>query len=674
MGSHPASLRRVVRINSRPLVGIPGLLTLPRTFVGLAAVAAVGVAAPPQSKLSLTQERRSPVSIDGVRQGRLLGWQEAWPPGWARRVVTVGLCWQWDETGPPPLRFSRPRRVTRPSILARVEGLLDDGVIEPTKGPYHLNHLFEVPKKDTSTPRLVLDVSYLNRFVTPYRFSMTSVALVRQCLTVDCFMASIDMKDAYWHVPVHRKFRPYLAFSAGGSSYQFRVLPFGLNIAPRVFSKMMKPVHSILSQRGVHLLMYLDDWLVFAPSYEECVWMVGETLSVGASMGLLFNLPKSHLDPSTSRQWLGMVWESTSQTVSLSQVNRLKCRSKLFRAIHSRTFSRRMWGSLMGSLNHAATVVRLGRLRMRRLLMMGNKVFGALDWDLLVPFPRRLRSLLQWWLLDDRLASSDAWTAPSATLSLTTDSSNVGWGYQSSEGHQGSGMWSAAERRLHINVKELLVVYLALCREPSLERMTVQVFSDSATAVHCINKQGTVRSSRLLKVTEDLLLEADSRGVSLRASHVAGTDNSWADALSRNSMRSVDWSLTEVCFRRLCKWAGTPQVDLFASPSNHRLPLYLTAEFKTPAGGPDAFLSDWNRWDYVYLFPPPDTRTMLEVFRHLEVFRGRVLLVAPRWEAQPWFPVLLRHRPRSLPLVGEVISQECSEQFLTSLRLTAWSF
>ena len=139
-------------------------------------------------------------------------------------------------------------------------------------------------------------------------------------------------------------------------------------------------------------------------------------------------------------------------------MNQLKCRSKLFRAIHSRSFTRRQWGSLIGSLNHAASVVPLGRLRLRRLVMMGNRTFSDSNWDLLVPFPRRLRVLLQWWLSEDRLASKDAWTAPRTSMSLFTDASDMGWGYQSSAGHQGSGLWSVAEKRLHINVRELLVV------------------------------------------------------------------------------------------------------------------------------------------------------------------------------------------------------------------------
>ena len=335
-----------------------------------------------------------------------------WPRGWARTVVARGLKWAWDASGPPPLRFSRPYRKTAPSILARVEGLLQDGVVERAKGRVHLNRLFEVPKKDSDISRLVLDVSSLNRFITPYPFKMTTVSLVRQALQLGCFMASIDMKDAYWHVPIHQRFRPYLAFSAGASILQFRVMPFGLNIAPRVFTKMMRPVHSALALNGIQVLMYLDDWMVFAQTFDECERMVRDTLTIGASMGLLFNLPKSHLSPTTSLQWLGMSWESRAGTVALSVENRRKCRAKLFRAIHSRTMSRRQWGSLLGSLNHAASVISLGRLRTRRLILLGNRVFKDLDWDVPVPFPRQLRSLLRWWLSGDRLASRDAWTVP----------------------------------------------------------------------------------------------------------------------------------------------------------------------------------------------------------------------------------------------------------------------
>ena len=584
-----------------------------------------------------------------------------------------GLTWPWNTPGrAPTLRFSRPHRATPPSILARVQGLLADGVVERARGKVFLNRLFEVPKKDSDTTRLVLDVSRLNVHITPFKFKMTTVASVRLALRSGCFMASLDLKDAYWHVPIHRDFRPFLAFSAGKRIFQFRVLPFGLNIAPRVFSLMMHPVHQALVREGVQVLMYLDDWLIYASSPEECSRMVDRTLEVGRGMGLLFNIEKSHLQPTQRLQWLGMCWDSVSSDLSLSLENRTRCRKKLFRAVHATSFTLRQWESLLGSLNYAAQVVPLGRLRTRRLIRTGLQIFRHMNRDVVVPLPKRARRLLMWWLLEDRLSSRAPWVPPAPSLSLTTDASDSGWGYQSSLGHQGAGLWNVTEARLHINVRELQTVHIALLREPDLQHCTIRVLLDNVTSVHCINKQGTVRSSSLLRTSELLLEEAHRRGLLLLASHLAGSGNTWADALSRGSTSSIGWSLTPSCFGALREWAGSPAIDLFASPSDHRLPLFLCRTHRTPAGGPDAFSEDWDRWPFVYLFPPPTTLMMQRVVSRLETFRGRALLVAPRWVTQPWFAALSRLLPESRPLPLDSLTQQFPPAFMESLNLTAW--
>ena len=485
-------------------------------------------------------------------------------------------------------------------------------------------------------------------------------------------MASIDLKDAYWHVPIHKRFRPYLAFSAGGVNYQFQVLPFGLNLAPRIFTKIMCPVHNILSDHGVEILMYLDDWLIFASSYEECERMVNTTLHIGQSMGLLFNLDKSHLTPTQSIQWLGMMWHSKSSTLTLSKENQERTWNKLFKATHSLTMSLRQWESLLGSLNHASQVIPLGRLRTRRLIHLGLRHFANVDRDAPVPLSKRLTKLLYWWLHEGRLGSEAGWTPPKPFLTLTTDASDWGWGYQSSQGHQGAGMWDTNHTQQHINARELRTVYLAILQEPDLRDGTIRVLSDNMTTVHCINKQGTVRSSTLLKGSEILLEEAHRRNLVLQASYLAGSENSWADALSRGSTNSINWSLSQHMFTSLCNWAGTPDIDLFASHSNHKLPLFISRTEMTEAGGPDAFMEDWNTWNFIYLFPPPSTRIMQKVMAHLEDFHGHFLLIAPHWTSQPWFPALQRLHPQSRLLPTNSLEQEYSEPFMTSLRLTAW--
>ena len=128
------------------------------------------------------------------------------------------------------------------------------------------------------------------------------------------------------------------------------------------------------------------------------------------------------------------------------------------------------------------------------------------------------------------------------------------------------------------------------------------------------------------------------------------------------------------CFDNICKWAGTPEIDLFASSTNHRLPQFLSLTETTPAGGPDALRTPWSHWGFIYLFPPPNTRLVLQVARRLENYKGRALLIAPHWETQPWFPILQALHPISQPLPHDAILQETSCQLLTSLHLTAWLF
>ena len=118
---------------------------------------------------------------------------------------------------------------------------------------------------------------------------------------------------------------------------------------------------------------------------------------------------------------------------------------------------------------------------------------------------------------------------------------------------------------------------------------------DNVTAVQCIQRQGTARSSPLLTLSEEIFALAAKNRVSLSARYVRGRDNSWADALSRFRGTSVEWHLCPEVFQSLTLRYGTPQVDLFASYDTAQLPLFLTYDRRTPAGGPDAFTEDWNR-------------------------------------------------------------------------------
>ena len=82
-------------------------------------------------------------------------------------------------------------------------------------------------------------------------------------------MTNIDLKDAHFSVPVHESFRKFLRFIWKGTCYQFKALPFGLCSAPRIFTKVLKPVAAFLRRKAIRVLIYLDDFPLLAAAMEE---------------------------------------------------------------------------------------------------------------------------------------------------------------------------------------------------------------------------------------------------------------------------------------------------------------------------------------------------------------------------------------------------------------------
>lgn len=99
------------------------------------------------------------------------------------------------------------------------------------------------------------------------------------------WLTAFDLENAYWHVPIHPCSCKFLAFQAGYVVLQSVVMPFRMSIAPRVFTKLTKKVAPELSVRGVDVLMYLDDWLLIAPSRAEALTIIETTIQVTEDIG-----------------------------------------------------------------------------------------------------------------------------------------------------------------------------------------------------------------------------------------------------------------------------------------------------------------------------------------------------------------------------------------------------
>ena len=116
----------------------------------------------------------------------------------------------------------------------------------------------------------------------------------------------IDLQDAYFYVLIHPSSRKYLGFAFENKVYQFRVLPFGLNTAPQVFTRLGHTVSGYLHRQGISVIPYLDDWLIHHPDPEVLLRHQAQLMNTLDLVGFVLNRKKSELDLTQDIQFLGI--------------------------------------------------------------------------------------------------------------------------------------------------------------------------------------------------------------------------------------------------------------------------------------------------------------------------------------------------------------------------------
>ena len=94
-----------------------------------------------------------------------------------------------------------------------------------------ISNIFIRPKKDGAF-RMILNLKPLNTFADYHHFKMDTFRTALKLIRPGSFMASVDLKDAYYSIPIAEEDRKLLMFQWKGKYYQFTCLPNGLSSAP----------------------------------------------------------------------------------------------------------------------------------------------------------------------------------------------------------------------------------------------------------------------------------------------------------------------------------------------------------------------------------------------------------------------------------------------------------
>ena len=369
--------------------------------------------------------------------------------------------------------------------------------------------------------------------------SVDDVAKTVMRLGQGALLAKADVKEAFRIIPVAPEDWLLLAMQWKNELYLDKVLPFGLRSAPILFTAVADALEWSIRQRGVrNIFHYVDDFIIVGkPNSEECASALATTLECFSILGVPAE-PSKCEGPATTLPILGIEIDTVQMQLRLppEKLQRL-CRD-VSEWRGRKSCKKRELLSLLGSLQHAAKVVKPGRAFVRRMIELST-VRKHIDAHIRIN--QEFRSDLEWWFQMTAAWNGVSILAPlraEAPDGLITSDASGAWGcgaFHNDNWFQVQWDHSPAAS-FHITVKELLpVIIAAAVWGAGWPGQTIRALCDNMAAVHIIRTRQS-KDPNAMHLMRCLSLIECTFQFTLVSKHIPGKHNDLADALSRNKL------------------------------------------------------------------------------------------------------------------------------------------
>jgi hypothetical protein len=335
----------------------------------------------------------------------------------------------------------------------------------PKNSEAFLPKFFTIQEPNKRRP--ILDCQKLNQHVQCEHFKMEGVPALRELTEKDDYICKIDLKDAYTVVLIHSHSRQYLTFKNEDKIYQYCSLAFGLNVAPRVFSKLIKYAIEPLREKGIRLV-YLDDICLLSNTKDDLVKTTQLVITHLTSLGFIINEEKSILTPSQIQEFFGVPIQYQENENHCSDTKDQQTHPKNQISIVASPEIMPMDSESTGeghtndTSNRRSTPTHspsTARSTVARSLHNNNYNLGKK-----CIISQQSQQELQWWkqfAVTKNGLPIQAISFLTPKITIYTDSSETGWGINSPM-IKTFGFWNEEEKKTSINDRELKAVCFAL--------------------------------------------------------------------------------------------------------------------------------------------------------------------------------------------------------------------
>ena len=196
---------------------------------------------------------------------------------------------------------------------------------------------------------------------------MESILDVFKIIKKDVWMASVDLKDAFFTIPINEAYQKYFMFERLEKNYKFIAMLNGFSDAMRVFTKVSKPVYAYLRQQGYMSVIFVDDSYLQGDTKQECLQNIEATVSLLESLGFAIHEGKSILNPTQEIEFLGFVFNLVTMPISITKGKTEAIIFKIRRFLENKFPTIRELASVIGSVISLFPAIQFGKLHYRAL-------------------------------------------------------------------------------------------------------------------------------------------------------------------------------------------------------------------------------------------------------------------------------------------------------------------
>ena len=542
-------------------------------------------------------------------------------------------------------------------VSTAIQDLLNRGlIVQCDIQPFIVNPL-TVSIQSNGKKRLILDLRAVNQHLWKQSVKFEDMRTARPHITIKSYMYKYDIHSAYHHIDIFEPHTDYLGFSwiiNGRRTYfKFLVLPFGLSTACYLFTKMTRPLVKKWRSEGKQVIMYLDDGLGIAQSYELCSREAGEVKSDLIRSGFVPKADKSLWEPTRCLVWLGTYINTESGYYKIPD-NRIDKLLHTLRDIQScldtrKTVFVRKVASFVGQVISMYPVI--GNIAYLMTKHLTIDINASLSWFSYIKLSdASLEQLVFWRDSVKNINIKHFTTDESCQRVVYSDASDTGFGGYIVETpvNIAHGMWLVSESRESSTWKELTAVKkVLLSLIHLLADNNIKWFTDNQNVVSIVSKGST--KTVLQNIALDIFSTCLKYNVNIDMVWIPRSCNDKADYLSR-IVDHDDWGISQTIFDIVEHLWGPHEVDWFASDHNFKLTVFYSRFWNEHSFGIDAFTVDWQGVNG--LFVPP-VFLIPRVLKYMEQCHAFGTLIVPCWPSASYWPML---NPTGYGFIGQVIS------------------